>query len=148
MQIYLIRHGHYETEQLSKKGIEEIEKVGHFLKTEGVHPDMITSSPKMRAIETAEILAKALNHPLDRLNTQEVFSPNSPPEEAIELLSSLAVLDALIVCGHLPSIELIANMLQPEPVNSFATGTTCLVTTQDPSTPSGELMWQKDPQAL
>jgi len=45
---------------LSAKGIEAAGRAGHVLKTRGVTPAKILTSPKLRAVQTAEILAEIL----------------------------------------------------------------------------------------
>lgn len=86
MKIYLIRHGQttgdveglyggtYD-DQLSKKGIKQVEKLASGLKDKGI--EIIFSSPYSRAKETAEILSKALKIRVeikDDLRERNVYS--------------------------------------------------------------------------
>ncbi len=67
MELYLLRHAHAgdastwtgpdDTRPLSDKGRTQSERLGRFLAGVGFVPDAIISSPKLRARETAEIVA-------------------------------------------------------------------------------------------
>jgi phosphohistidine phosphatase len=68
--LHLLRHAHAgdpETWQgpddlrpLSKRGRRQAERLGAFLAEHGIRPDVIVSSPKLRAQQTAERVAEAL----------------------------------------------------------------------------------------
>lgn len=70
MQIYLIQHGEALSEEqdsqrhLSPEGIAQIKRTASALKNLGVSFDLLISSPKARAKESAEIMAGALSFPL------------------------------------------------------------------------------------
>ncbi len=68
MELYLIRHGIAEESRpdikdddrsLTKEGRQKTEKVAQQLKKLGLHFDLITTSPLVRAYQTAEILVTA-----------------------------------------------------------------------------------------
>jgi phosphohistidine phosphatase len=68
--LYLLRHAHAgdpakwrgddADRPLSEKGHDQAERVGRLLKGADESPDLIITSPKVRAAETATIVAKAL----------------------------------------------------------------------------------------
>lgn len=70
IELYFIRHAHAgsaeqwtgadELRPLSDKGIGQAERLGVHLALLGFSPDVILSSPKLRALQTAEIVAAAL----------------------------------------------------------------------------------------
>jgi phosphohistidine phosphatase len=70
LRLHLLRHAHagdpeaWEGDDalrpLTQKGRGQSERLGRFLEAHGVRPDVIVSSPKVRALQTAEIVAKAL----------------------------------------------------------------------------------------
>ena len=70
VQLHLLRHAHAgdpsgwsgpdDVRPLSAKGEEQAERLGRFLAGVGFRPDVIVSSPKLRAARTAEIVGKAL----------------------------------------------------------------------------------------
>src|SRR4051794_15073951 len=68
--IHLLRHAHAgdsttwegpdEQRPLTKRGRHQAERLGRFLVANGTRPDAIVSSPRIRALQTAEIVAAAL----------------------------------------------------------------------------------------
>jgi phosphohistidine phosphatase len=79
-QLYLLRHadagdpeaweGPDAARPLSDKGRRQSERLGRHLANVGFSPDAIVTSPKLRAAETAELVAAALGKPVatdDRL---------------------------------------------------------------------------------
>jgi phosphohistidine phosphatase len=68
--LYLLRHAHAgdpakwrgdDAERpLTEKGIGQAERVAHLLKGADEAPDLLITSPKVRAAETAQIVARAL----------------------------------------------------------------------------------------
>ena len=70
IELYFLRHAHAgdpeawagddETRPLSDKGEKQAERLGTFLAGVGFKPDAIVTSPKLRAAQTAEIVARHL----------------------------------------------------------------------------------------
>ena len=70
IELYFLRHAHAGDPEawtgddaarpLSEKGEKQAERLGTFLAGAGFKPDAIISSPKLRAAQTAEIVAKHL----------------------------------------------------------------------------------------
>ena len=80
MELYLLRHAHAgdpaawdgpdERRPLSDKGEKQADRLGRFLAGIGFQADAIVTSPKVRAAQTARIVAERLGLPLsedDRL---------------------------------------------------------------------------------
>jgi broad specificity phosphatase PhoE len=77
MKIYLIRHGEttgdiedrfggdYE-DHLTKKGQNQASELGHLLEDKNI--EVILHSPRIRAIETATIVSKVINAPLEEIH--------------------------------------------------------------------------------
>ena len=69
--LHLLRHAHAgdaarwsgddDVRPLSEKGIRQSERLGRLLATYDEAPDLLLTSPKLRASQTAEIVAKALD---------------------------------------------------------------------------------------
>ena len=74
IELHLLRHadagdpmawkGPDEDRPLSGKGEKQAERLGRFLKEVGFRPDAIITSPKVRAAQTAEIVARHLGVPV------------------------------------------------------------------------------------
>jgi phosphohistidine phosphatase len=69
-RLHLLRHAHAgdafewigddDLRPLTKKGRRQSERLGAFLEEHGIRPDVIVTSPLVRARQTAEIVAEAL----------------------------------------------------------------------------------------
>ncbi|MBI4379262.1 MAG: phosphohistidine phosphatase SixA [Nitrospinae bacterium] len=117
MQIYLLQHGQALGEEidpqrhLSSEGRAQIEKTSIALKRMGVSFDLLLSSPKARARESAEIVGGALSYPLNEIEITDTLNPNSSPEDFIHFLSGFKDRDSILIAGHLPSLHSIALWL-------------------------------------
>lgn len=128
MNLYLVRHGEASQQAerpLTEKGRAEIERVSQWARSAGVRPHEIWHSGKLRAQQTAEILARHVEPP-GRIVAKEGLSPNDPVPPVIELLT-----DDLMIVGHLPFLQNLATMLltgreAPHAVD-FATGAILLL---------------------
>jgi len=122
MKIYLVRHGiayepgepGYEDETqrpLTAKGREKMIKVAHNLKRLSVKPDVILSSPYLRARQTAEILAKELKYKKDRIEFSERLLPTGQPEPIIAEIIEKYTVEELVIAGHEPCLGLLISAL-------------------------------------
>jgi phosphohistidine phosphatase len=140
-QLYLLRHadaGDPETWEgpdgvrpLSPKGRRQAERMGRHLANIGFRPDAIVTSPKLRAAETAELVAAALDHkvtPDDRLGSgvnldtvDAVFRDAGSPDRLVivghdpdfsEVLSTLVGAELAMKKGALARVDL-ADGLRP-----------------------------------
>lgn len=87
--------------------------MGQRLARHGSKPDLILSSPAVRARQTAELIALALDYPADDLRCDAAVYLARPGE----LLKVLANVDdgigELILVGHNPGMTELANMMLP-----------------------------------
>lgn len=120
MQILLIRHGHAVEEApglgdagrwLSAKGRKVTRKVARWLgKSSKRRPAVIWTSPLVRAVQTAEIVAAGVDYPGEVKPCAEL-SPGRDPGDLIKLLASASADSPLALVGHEPSLSLIAGAL-------------------------------------
>jgi phosphohistidine phosphatase len=112
-----MQHGHALTEEhdpqrhLSPEGKAQIEKTAAALKEMGISFDLIISSPKARARESAEIVAGTLFYPLNEIEITNTLNPNSSPEDFINFLADFNDRERVFTAGHLPSLHNIALWL-------------------------------------
>ena len=134
MYFYLVRHGEAKSEledplrPLSAEGKKGVEAVASLLGRLGTRPAEINCSEKLRARETAEIIANRLSI-IDRLKTMKGLAPNDAVNPVAELLC--AEDKSLMLVGHLPFLSRLLSLLvisDPEhPIVSFqAGGIVCL----------------------
>ena len=140
MIIYLARHGDYLngsddfTRGLSERGRDDIAAVARELKNKGVQIHAALHSGKLRAQQTAEILADELM-PSSVISLAEGLSPNDDPV-AFEALRFPALESETLIVGHLPFMGLlVSHLLTGDPERSpeaFEAGTVvCLSQAED-----------------
>ena len=113
MRLYLIRHGISLPEEkdpeksLSQEGKEQTQKIAEFLKTKSVKVDAIWHSPKLRAIQTAQIISKSIFCP--EIQERNDLNPLDSVEKFPEEIQSLN--KNLMIVGHLPFLQKLASLL-------------------------------------
>ena len=114
MRIYLVQHGDALTKEidperpLSEKGRADVTAVGRLLARSGIAAARMVHSGKLRAAQTADLLAGHLA-PGTAVETMDGLGPNDPVEPvANELLAMTA--DIMLV-GHLPFMGKLAARL-------------------------------------
>ncbi len=156
MEIYLMQHGEclpkdVDPEQpLSPEGRKQLIENTKAIKKILSFSALITSN-KLRAIETAEIVAKSLNFPTNKIVKTELVKPTAPVEDAIEFLKQYFSLPSLLLVGHMPSILNIASYLLTEgsKVNiNFQRGGVARIDVDKLPTHEGRLMWYTPPDIL
>ncbi len=133
MFLYLVQHGLSLTEEqnserpLSPEGKKQTQKTAAFLKTKSIRVDCLWHSAKLRAIQTAQIIARAVScsEILQRDDLNPLDSPARLPDEIQSLNKSL------MIVGHLPFLQKLASLLltgsENYPLVSFKnSGVVCL----------------------
>jgi phosphohistidine phosphatase len=155
MELYLLRHADAGDPQkwmepdavrpLSRKGRKQAERLGAFLASVGFRPDVIVTSPKVRARETAEIVAEALK--LDvRHDDRLAFGLGLAQLGA--LLDELDVSSPLLV-GHDPDFSDLLSTLCVASGATMKKGALARIDIQPPVAPgSGMLRWLIPPDLL
>lgn len=152
MDFYLVRHGEAKaanedpTRPLTDRGRKEVEKVARAVAAKGPRVFEILHSDKLRAKQTAEILAQSL---APRGGVREIMglSPEDDPQVAkVELEVAEA---PLMLVGHLPHLSRLASVLvtgdrEKEIVGFPAAAILCLSRTEG----GWEVRWTLAPEAV
>jgi len=115
MIVYLVRHGIAMDREdpdcppdadrpLTKKGVAKARMVLGGLVELGVKPDLILSSPLLRARQTAEIAASCLHYPKDNIRRTEALLPEAEPSALVKELARLAP-EEVLCAGHAPQMD-------------------------------------------
>jgi phosphohistidine phosphatase len=134
MYVYLVRHGEAgaassdSARRLTPAGREEVSAIAGFLRMNGAQAASIWHSSKVRARETAEILARDGGLGGEILELPGLL-PEDHPSEILSAIDAESV--DLCIVGHLPSIAFLASSLltaaDSRPFVLFETATTlCL----------------------
>jgi phosphohistidine phosphatase len=157
MEIYLMQHGEaYSEDQdpersLSPNGEEQIRSTGKALKKLGVDVDLMVSSPKKRARQTAEIVAGQLGYSKEGIEVTETLEPLAPSEDLIAYLRRFGDRRKVLLAGHLPSLGKIAANLVSEKGDvsvRFEMGGVCRIDAEALPTHAGDLRWVMPPAHL
>lgn len=150
MDLWLVRHGEAVPENvdpsrpLSAEGFRWISEVASVLACRIGNIDLVAASGKLRARQTAQILAASAGYPSDRIAETSALSPGASPEAFLEFLEEQKGNGTILCAGHLPSIAHIASCLLSagDPVRLvFNPGTACLIRLSSIRRGAGELVF-------
>lgn len=114
MEIYLVQHGEAVPEAvdparpLTERGREEVQRVARHAAAAGLPGPEIRHSGRLRARQTAEILAQHLL-PAAGPQAMEGIGPADDPAAARAVVE--AAREPLMVVGHLPHLSRLASLL-------------------------------------
>lgn len=149
MDLWLVRHGEAVPESvdpsrpLSPDGARDLFARAADLVKEMPRCDLVASSPKLRARQTAAILAAAAGIPGEAIVETDALGPSAVPEAFLDFLGNRKERGTAICVGHIPSIAHIASyLLSPAGLVRFAfgPGTACRIRLSSFSRGSGELL--------
>jgi phosphohistidine phosphatase len=117
VRVTLIRHGEAgddaprdELRSLTLKGRAAVARVGRALRRRGGDFTTMVSSPLVRALQTAEIVAAEVGYG-GRLLVNEALLPEGSVSRAMALLTSLAEEDSVALVAHEPILSALAAEL-------------------------------------
>ena len=116
----------------------------------GVSPDMVITSPLVRAEQTADILAKGLGGDA-KVVTAPALAPGGSPAAVAEAVATLAKGRTIAIVGHEPGLgEFAAWMIGARQPLPFKKGGVCRIDVVEwPATAkSGMLVWFATPKML
>ena len=158
-ELYIMRHGiavvrgadfaDDSKRPLTPDGKKKIKEIANGLKRLGVTVDWIVTSPLVRAVETAEIVAESLapNAPMDFC---DALRPGGSAETLITFLAKHPNRKRVLVTGHEPDLSGLAGRLIGAGRHAnlaFKKGGCCLVEfDQFPPKSPGELVWWATPR--
>jgi len=155
MELYFFRHGHAEDAQgpdfddfarkLTDKGIERTQAAGRALHKLGVKPVRIYTSPRLRARQTAEILANELGLvPEAREELNFGFNPHLIPA----LINDIPNDTAVMLVGHEPDLSITVGALVEGGEIEMKKGGMARVDLLARTPMRGVLMWLLTPRAF
>jgi phosphohistidine phosphatase len=130
MDLFLIRHAKaaegslYDEDAerpLTADGRRAAKDVGAALVQHGVKLDAIVTSPYVRAVETAELIAVALGFD-GGLGVHPALEPGGRPEEMIDRVLAKQTVERVALVGHEPSMGNLLSALLGKPGLSLSKG--------------------------
>ncbi|MBZ5672527.1 MAG: histidine phosphatase family protein [Acidobacteriia bacterium] len=161
-ELYLMRHGiagkpvgatfgQDFRRPLTAEGAEKVRKIGEGLKRLGVKPDWIVTSPLVRSLQTADLLATILS-PVFPVSTSDSLRPGCSAEGFIPLLADHPKRKKVLAVGHEPDLsQLAARLIGSDAAGRFSLkkGGCCLISlSKVPPTSFGQLVCWVTPRIL
>ena len=163
MQLIVIRHaiamereewaqsGRPDSDRpLTDTGRRRMRKNARGLQRFSPHPDLIGTSPWLRAADTARVVAETLG--VERMETIDVMLPDRHPRELAGWLNEHSDLAAVAVVGHEPHLgELVTWLIGGKSGSNveFKKGGACLLQFEGQAdAASAMLLWHLTPSQL
>ena len=161
MQLYIVRHGiavdredpkcpadpeRFLTDEGTEKARQSAKGVAEF----GAVPDLMLSSPYLRAWQTAEVFASILDYPKNKIVKTDQLLPGA---DALQLFRELARhrdTQVVFVFGHAPHLDdvLATAIGSNHHVTTLKKASVALVELKRVSPLAGELAWLATPKML
>jgi phosphohistidine phosphatase len=151
VRVTLIRHAEAgddaprdESRALTVRGRADARRLGRALARRGVRFTMIVTSPLVRAVQTAEIVAAETDY-RGRMLASELLEPEAPAADAVALLAALADEKSVALVAHEPILSAIAAALTHKARHPALRKTEALrIRLPDEAHAAGSLRWRVD----
>jgi phosphohistidine phosphatase len=161
MQLYIVRHGIAVDREdpkcpadperfLTNEGIEKTREVAQGVAEVATVPDLMMTSPYLRAAQTAEIFAAVFEYSKAKIRKSDLLLPGAESLQLFRELSKDKDLSTVFVFGHAPHLDdLIATAIGTKHhISSLKKAGVALVELKRLVPPSGELVWLATPKLL
>jgi phosphohistidine phosphatase len=161
MHLYIVRHGiaiDREDPQcppdperyLTEEGVEKTKGVAKGVAALGVAADLFFTSPYVRAVQTAEIFAEALDYSKQKIRRTELLLPGAEPTLLFRELAREKQASTVFVFGHAPHLDdVIATAVgSKKHLTSLKKAGVALIELKRISPPMGALAWLATPKML
>jgi phosphohistidine phosphatase len=128
--LYLLRHAKSSWEfdhlsdhdrPLNKRGRNDAPLMGQQLAKRNITPDLIVSSPAVRALTTAALVAREMDYDVDKITVVE-RAYHADPQELLKIIQETPQrVDELMLVGHNDGLTDLANQLSPTPLENVPT---------------------------
>ncbi len=157
MKLYFLRHGLAEDREqwtdndderpLTDKGKKRMAKEGKRMKDMGIAPDVILTSPLVRAKQTAEIAAEHLDLE-GKVTEDKRLAPGFAVPAVKDILNEYRNAGAIMLVGHEPDFsETVGGLIGGGRV-VCKKGGLALIELEQPDSLQGELVWLLPPSLL
>ena len=157
MRIYILRHGIAEEastrtpdfkRELTDEGRKKLAAVLRVARRAGVQPELVVSSPLVRAVQTAEMAREMLQ--VDAaIHETRALVPEGSPRIVWDELRGLRNLEAVLLAGHEPLLSSLTAYLLGVPelqVHMGKAALVCIEMDQFRGEPYGALRWMVTPK--
>jgi len=128
--LYLVRHAksswkHSELSDferpLNKRGKRDAPFVGNKLKEKGVKPELMISSPAVRARETSVVIAKNIDYPINNIIVDENIYEASSTRLINIIRDFNDKYNSIMMVGHNPGFTMVNNYITDSYIENIPT---------------------------
>ncbi|GJQ61946.1 MAG: phosphohistidine phosphatase SixA [Melioribacteraceae bacterium] len=129
-KLYLVRHGKSSWKYrelsdferpLNDRGRRDVPFMAQLLAKQNIKPDIIVSSPALRAYFTARTFAMILDYPLEKIVSSELIY-EAGLNELIAMLSKIDnSCQSVMLTGHNPGLTVLNNTLSEQYIDNIPT---------------------------
>ncbi len=161
MRLYIVRHGIAidrddpkcpadPDRYLTDEGVQKTRKAAEGLAALGADPDLLLSSPYVRAWQTAEIFAAALGYSNGKIRKTDHLLPGAQPAALFRELAKEKNARSVFLFGHAPNVDdvLAAALGVNHHITSMKKAGVALLELKQVSPATGELLWLAPPKLL
>lgn len=161
MLLYVVRHGIAIDREdpkcpsdperyLTEEGVEKTKQVAKGVVALRPTADLLLSSPYVRAMQTAEIFAGALDYAKQKIRRTDLLLPGAEPSLLFRELARDKEVSSVFLFGHAPQLDdIIATALgSKRHVTSLKKAGVALIELKRLSPPVGLLLWLGPPKLL
>src|SRR5712691_5835169 len=116
MQIYIVRHGIAIDREdpkcppdperyLTEEGVEKTKQVAKGVAALGITGDLFLTSPYVRAAQTAEVFANALDYAKQKIRRTDLLLPGAEPTQLFRELARDKQVSTVFLFGHAPQLD-------------------------------------------
>jgi len=151
VRVTLIRHAEAgddaprdEARALTVRGRKDARRLGRSLARRGVRFTLMVTSPLVRAVQTAEIVAAGVEY-RGRMLALDLLEPEAPAEEVVAFLATVADETSVALVAHEPILSAVATALTRKGRHPALRKTEALrIRLPDGPKAAGSLRWRID----
>lgn len=161
MKLYIVRHGIAIDREdpkcppdperyLTEEGVAKTKEVAKGVAALGAVADLLVSSPYVRAVQTAEIFAGALDYSKQKIRRTDLLLPGAEISMLFRELARDKQSSTVFLFGHAPHLdEVIATAVgSKHHLTSLKKAGVVLIEMKRVSPPSGQILWLGTPKLL
>jgi phosphohistidine phosphatase len=161
MHLYIVRHGIAVDREdpkcppdperyLTEEGVEKTKQVAKGVAALAASADLLLTSPYVRATQTAEIFAAALDYAKQKIRRTDLLLPGADPSLLFRELAKDKQSSSVFLFGHAPQLDdIIATALgSKRHITSLKKAGVALIELKRISPPIGMVIWLATPKLL
>jgi phosphohistidine phosphatase len=161
MQLYIVRHGIAIDRQdpkcppdperyLTEEGVEKTKQVAKGVAALGITGDLFLTSPYVRAVQTAEIFASALDYAKQKIRRTDLLLPGGELSHLFRELARDKQASTVFLFGHAPQLDdVLATALGTKKhITTLKKAGVAFLELKRLSPPIGQLVWLATPKVL